>query len=73
MEWHQNSCRNCVSNKNLAMQTETLETIVMLEDNQNTLTGCWKLRQLREVYLGVDGLLRDVEIQILAIVFTWND
>ena len=39
---------------------------VVLVEVQITIRGFWKLGRIREVYLGRDGLLRDVEVEIVA-------
>ena len=39
---------------------------VGLVEDQNTIRGCWKLGRIREVYPGRDGLVRGVEVEIVA-------
>ena len=41
------------------------DDVVIVED-QNTVRGCWKLGRIREVYPGRDGLVRDVDVEIVA-------
>ena len=38
----------------------------MSGEDQNIVRGCWKLGRIREVYPGRDGLVRDVEVEIVA-------